>query len=50
MNLGRVLVAERGPLAGYLIRSLKRLGMETVAIAPDPIETVAYSQDADFFV
>ena len=50
MNLGRVLVAERGPLAGYLIRSLKRLGMETVAIAPDPVETVAYSQDADFFV
>ena len=50
LNLGRVLVAERGPLAGYLIRSLKRLGMETVAIAPDPIEPVSYNADADFFV
>jgi acetyl/propionyl-CoA carboxylase alpha subunit len=50
VNLGRVLVAERGPLAGYLIRSLKRLGLETVAVAPDPVEPVNYSQDADFFV
>ena len=50
MNLGRVLVAERGPMAGYLIRSLKRLGMETVAIAPDPVEPVNYSKDADFYV
>ena len=50
MNIGRVLVAERGPLAGYLIRSLKRLGLETVAIAPDPVEPVSYSSDADFFV
>ena len=50
LNLGRVLVAERGPLAGYLIRSLKRLGMETVAIAPDPVAPVSYNEDADFFV
>jgi acetyl-CoA carboxylase biotin carboxylase subunit len=50
LNLERVLVAERGPLAGYLIRSLKRLGLETVAIAPEPVETVSYSEDADFFV
>ena len=50
MNLGRVLVAERGPMAGYLIRSLKRLGMETVAIAPDPVEPVSYNDEADFYV
>lgn len=50
LNLGRVLVAERGPLAGYLIRSFKRLGMETVAIAPDPVEPVSYNSEADFFV
>ena len=50
MILGRVLVAERGPMAGYLIRSLKRLGMETVAIAPDPVEPVSYNEAADFYV
>jgi acetyl-CoA carboxylase biotin carboxylase subunit len=37
-------------MAGYLIRSLKRLGMETVAIAPDPVEPVSYSKEADFYV
>ena len=48
--LRRVLVAERGPLAGYLIRSMRALGFETVAMAPPGGEDLTYLREADYAV
>jgi acetyl/propionyl-CoA carboxylase alpha subunit len=46
----RVLIAEQGPLTGYLVRSLSQLGLETVVIIPNPPNPVSYAERATFTV
>ncbi len=50
MVLGRVLVCERGPMVGYIIRALNRMGIECVAVVQGDEEGRAGVEEAAFRV
>jgi acetyl/propionyl-CoA carboxylase alpha subunit len=50
MELRRVLVCERGPMAGYIVRALKRMGIESVVLFPPDDESAPYVSEAAFSV
>ena len=45
--LKSVLIANRGEIAWRIIRTAKRLGVETIAICSDVDETALFAQEAD---
>lgn len=50
MDLKRVLVCERGPMAGYIVGALGRMGLETVALFHKDAERMPYVGQATFGV
>ena len=50
MKLERVLVCERGPMAGYIVQALRRMGIEAVAPFRHDEECASYLVDVAFGV
>lgn len=48
ISMKRVLVANRGAVARRVIRALRQLGIESVAVYSDADKDLAYLQEADF--
>ena len=48
--LKRVLIANRGEIALRIIRTARRLGIETVAVASEPDMGLPYTRAADIVV
>ena len=50
MAFRRVLVAEQGPMRGYLLRSIEKIGLEAVALARGPAESSVLQAQASTVV
>ncbi len=50
MDLRRVLVCEQGPMAGYIVAALKRMGIESVVLFQKDREWMPYVGEAAFGV